>query len=182
MFALVQRAATLAQPVLEAPAIRRIRRNHGLEHATIHMLNQQRYTLSGRASSTGFVLFGDVPTERIEAAVQEALRRMRGGQSQLAVHPNCGTNLITTGMLTTLVAALAFSGSSRKSAWERFPAVLIAMMFVVLYSQPLGMAIQKYFTTSGVPGDLALYTVIRREVKLPWGGRTVVHQVVTRGG
>src|SRR5262245_53883413 len=125
---LIESIAKVLSPVLESPFIKRVRRNHGLEHATIHMLNRQNYILSGRASSGGYIVVGDVPSEKIEAAAQEALSRLKRGQAQLAVHPNCGTNLVTTGVITTSIAALGFMGTSRRSAWERFPLVLLLMM------------------------------------------------------
>src|SRR5450432_4134839 len=100
---LVERFANFAQPVLDLPLIRRTRRNHGLEHATIHILSQRvsNLKMAGRSTDSGFVLLGDAPTEQVEAAVREALRRMSAGEHGLAVHPNCGTNLVTTGLMTS---------------------------------------------------------------------------------
>lgn len=180
---LVQSVANVLQPMLDSGAIKRIRRNHGLEHATIHMLNRERYILSGRASGSGFVLFGDVPTEKVETAVAEALDRMRKGQRGLALHPNCGTNLVTTGLLLALIGALGFVGTTRRDAWERFPLVMVAMMIGSLYSQPLGMDIQKYITTSGEPGDMEVVRVRRSEFKLPFRDQPItVHSIITRKG
>lgn len=180
---ILNRISIFAQPLLNFPYILRTRRNHGLEHATIHILSKHRYSLSGRSSDAGFILFGDVPTDRVENAVQEALRRMKGGEHSLALHPNCGTNLVTAGFLATLVAWMGFSGSSRKNGWDRFPAVMIGMMSVVLFSTPLGMSLQKHFTTEGDPGDLELVSVTRDEMNVPLrSGKVIVHRVVTRQG
>ena len=52
----LERLADYAEPVTRHPYILRVRRNHGLEHATIHILNGQNYKLSGRSSGGGFVL------------------------------------------------------------------------------------------------------------------------------
>ena len=169
--------------ILDSPTISSTRRNHGLEHATIHVLNSQRYRLSGRSTDGGFVLLGEVPTERVEMAVADALRRMRNGEHHLAVHPNCGTNLVTAGGLTTLAAVIGLSGSSHRSLSERLPMVMLMMMFAVLFSQPLGMSLQRYFTTEGDPGDMEVVIVTHRRMSLPFAGRSVtVHQVVTRRG
>src|SRR3954463_10192367 len=110
----VERFANFAQPVLDLPLVRRTRRNHGLEHATITILSQRvkNLKMAGRSDSGGFVLLGEAPTEQIEASVQEALRRLRGGERALAVHPNCGTNLLTTGFMTTVAAMLGMAGAS----------------------------------------------------------------------
>lgn len=173
--------AQLAHPILTFPYILRTRRNHGLEHATIHILTQHRYSLSGRSNDVGFVLFGNVPTQQVETAVQEAIQRMKSGEHKLAIHPNCGTNLVTTGFLTTIVAWIGFSGSNRRSGWDRFPMIMVMMMGVALFSTPLGMNLQKYFTTEGNVGDMELLSVTRNESTIPFTGRkVVVHHVVTQ--
>lgn len=177
---MLEQLATIARPVLNIPFIRRTRRNHGLEHATIHLLNQQGYRLSGRSSDSGFVILGDVPTDRVERAVRDALARMRGGEHGLAVHPNCGTNLVTTGLLTSLVAMAGLSGSTRRDSFNRLPLVMMLVMGAILYSQPLGLSLQKHFTTEGNPGDLEVLMVSRSEMKLPLGDKPVtVHRVET---
>jgi hypothetical protein len=175
--------AGLLRPLLDTRLVRRTRRNHALEHATIHMLNRQRYRLSGRSWDSGFVIYGEVPTEKVEAALQEALGRMRQGEAKWAIHPNCGTNLVTTGILTTLVAAFGFTGTDRRSAWERFPLVAAVMTGALLFSQPLGLDIQRHITTDGDLGDLDVVSVTRREMRMPLNGRkTSVHHVMTRNG
>lgn len=178
----IQAIAKVLRPMLEQPVIKRVRRNHGMEHATIHMLNRQRYVLSGRASWGGFMVYGDVPTETVEKAAHDALERLRKGQSQWAVHPNCGTNLVVTGMLTTFVGAFGFVGTNRRRAWERFPVVLLLMMATSLYSLPIGMEVQKHITTSGEVGNLEIIGIKRRTAKMPFRSEPiVVHEVMTRG-
>ena len=134
---MIQFLAILAAPILNLPIIRRIRRNHGLEHATIHILTNQvkGVRLAGRSSDSGFVVFGDVPTEALESAVHEALRRMRNGEHRLAIHPNCGTNLVTAGGLTTLVALAGLRSTDNKSVMERLPLIMTLMMLAVLLLQ-----------------------------------------------
>ena len=93
--------------------INRIRRNHGLEHATIHVLSEghKRFSAQGNSDHRGFHLniYGDVTEEEVAAAVAEAHRRLRAGERHLAVHPNCGTVLVTTAMLATLAAQAVFT-------------------------------------------------------------------------
>ncbi|MYD08641.1 MAG: hypothetical protein F4X02_01240 [Chloroflexi bacterium] len=179
----LEQLAEQAAPLLRHPAILSVRRNHGLEHATIHILNRRRYTLSGRSSGGGFVLLGDVPTEQVESAVQEALGRLKAGERGLAVHPNCGTNLAATGLLATSVAFIGFAGRGRRSAWERFPATMVMMMAVLLFSTPLGMNLQRYFTTEGDIGDLELVSVTREVKTLPLSGQQLtLHRIVTAQG
>ncbi|MDQ7026998.1 MAG: DUF6391 domain-containing protein [Anaerolineae bacterium] len=175
--------ARLISPLLENALVLRVRRNHALEHATIHMLNRQHYRLSGRASLRGFVVIGDVPTDKVESAAREALKRLQKGESKLAIHPNCGTNLVTAGLITTSIAAVGFTNTNRKSAWERFPMVMVLMMIAALYSQPIGMVVQEYITTSGDPGTMEIVTVKRSSMRLPFRKNGIqVHQIMTHNG
>ena len=93
--------------------VNRIRRNHGLEHATIHVLSEghKRFSAQGNSDHRGFHLniYGDVTEDEVAAAVTEAHRRLRAGERHLAVHPNCGTVLVTTALLATVAAEAVFS-------------------------------------------------------------------------
>ena len=176
----IEQLAEYCAPLLRQPVILKVRRNHGLEHATIHILNRQRYKLSGRSSETGFVLLGEALTEAVESAVREALARMKAGERQLALHPNCGTNLVTSGFLATGVAFFGFAGRRWRRAWERFPAMMILMMAVTLLSMPLGMSLQRHFTTEGDLGEMELVSITRETVNLPFNGQQLtVHRIVT---
>ena len=179
---LIERFANFAQPVLDLPLVRRTRRNHGLEHATIHVLSGRIKDLkmAGRSTDSGFVLLGEAPTEQVEAAVRDALRRMRGGEHSLAIHPNCGTNLVTTGMMTTVAAMIGLSGASRREAWNRMPTVLLLVMGALLFSQPIGLALQKYITTDGDPADLEVVSIMRSQMQTPLSANPLtVHRVRT---
>ena len=176
-------AAEYAAPILRHPYILSVRRNHGLEHATIHLLNRRQYKLSGRSSESGFVLLGNVPTDQVESAVQEALQRMKAGERKLALHPNCGTNLVTTGFLATALAFLGFSGRGLRRGWERFPTMMILMMALILLSPALGMSLQRHFTTEGDLGDLEFVSVTKETINLPFNGQSLtVHRIVTAQG
>jgi len=183
---MIEQLAMLAGPLLNAPAIRRVRRNHGLEHATIHMLAQGRRNLriAGRSDSTGFFLYGDVAIEEVERAAAEALRRMRGGQHELALHPNCGTNLLTTGTLATLAAMAGLAGAEDRPERraERFPTVLLMVIATLIFAPALGMAFQRHFTTLGDPGEMEIAGIERQTLSAPFGGEVVVHRILTSGG
>ena len=173
--------AEYAEPLLNSPYILRTRRNHGLEHATIHILSRANYKLSGRSSDQGFIIFGNVPTDRVENAVNEALQRMQSGERKLAVHPNCGTNLVTAGFAATVAAWLGFAGGGWRRGWERFPTMMVIMMAVLLFSKPLGMSLQRHITTEGDPGDLRLLSVKRETLQVPFTGQQLTtHRVMTQ--
>lgn len=182
----IETLAATAAPLLNIPTVRRVRRNHGLEHATIHLLAQDRsgFKMAGRSDSRGFYLYGAVDSDEIERKVAEALRRMRGGQHELAVHPNCGTNLLTTGTLATLAAMIGFSGTDKdpERRLERFPTILLVVIGTLIFSPALGMALQRHFTTLGDPGDLEVVSVERRDMRSPFGAEVTVHRVNTANG
>ena len=101
--------SSVYQSLVKIPWFSRVRRNHGLEHATLHVLAKQhpRKNMAGHSDSKGFWLIGDLSTGEVEAAVQEALRRMQAGEENLAVHPNCGTNFATAGTMAGVAGATA---------------------------------------------------------------------------
>src|SRR5436853_4430761 len=95
---------------------RRIRQNHALEHATITILSGMvpELSVSARSSSDGFIIFGDVDLGALRRALDEALHRLQAGEAELAIHPNCGTNLAVGVSLLTVGTLLGFaSGRTR---------------------------------------------------------------------
>ncbi len=161
-------------------AVSRVRRNHGLEHATLHILSEHypRTSMAGHSNTTGFWLLGDVPTEAVQSAVGEALNRMRAGEKNLAVHPNCGTNFVVSGTIAGLAGALALFGAGRswRDKVERLPLAATLATMGLIISQPLGLLVQERFTTSGEPGDLEVVEIIPSK-----RGRITAHRIVTRG-
>ena len=59
--------------ILDLPYILETRRNHALEHATLHMLARtHKINMAGHSNPTGFFLFGELLTEDIRSALNEA--------------------------------------------------------------------------------------------------------------
>ena len=159
--------------------ISRIRRNHGLEHATLHVLAQRfpRTSFAGHSDVAGFWVLGDVSSRDLQAAVHEALRRLQGGEHLLAVHPNCGTNFATSGVMAGGAAALVMLRNGRlREKMERIPLAMALATAALILSQPLGLLAQQRLTTSGKPEGLEIVEIIpsRR-------GRLTAHRVVTAG-
>ncbi len=181
---MLENLAESAQPLLNSPYILRTRRNHGLEHATIHILSSrvQPLSMAGRSDADGFSLFGDADTQQIELAVKDALTRMQNGEHQLAVHPNCGTGLVTTGLMVSLAALVGSIGVRRgaQDYFNRLPLVMVMTIGAVILSQPLGLQLQEHFTTLGDPGDLRVLDIRREEVRTPFSAHPLtVHRVTT---
>jgi hypothetical protein len=134
--------------------------------------------MAGHSNATGFWLLGDVPTESVREAVDEALQRMRSGEENLAVHPNCGTNFVAAGTVAGLAGALAMMGVGRRmrDKVERLPLAATLATVGLILAQPLGLTIQQRVTTSGKPGDLEIVDVIPSK-----RGRMTAHRIITRG-
>jgi len=179
--------ALLLAPILNFPLIRRVRRNHGLEHATIHVLSHhvKNLVVAGRSTMSGVYLYGNVHTNEVETAVAEALRRMKDGEQNLAIHPNCGTGLVTAGVMTS-VAALAGTSGMKSGILERItrlPTIIMLSTMSLILSQPVGLSLQQHFTTLGDPGNMQVVNINRYEFTVPLAGqRVTVHFVKTANG
>ncbi len=171
----------ILQRFLQQPPISKIRRNHGLEHATIHLLSQRFPDRSfvGRSDAGGFWLYGDVPTAAVVETVEEALTRLKRGEHQLAVHPNCGTNFVTAGLLGGTASFFSLAGSDDES-WgsklERLPLAITLTTVALIIAQPLGRAAQRHITTQGDPQNLHIKHVERVQ-----DGARALHRVLTQG-
>ena len=165
--------------VLEIPVFSRLRRNHGLEHATITILSQRfpYRPLAGYSFPFGFFLLGDIPTEHVREAVIQALARMINGEHYLAVHPNCGTNYVASGVVAGALAWLAMAGAKdKRDRVERLPLVMALAILGFIISQPLGPKIQERITTSGDPQGLSVVDIVPLQL-----GRLSLHRVITQG-
>ena len=168
------------QSLVNIPWFSRIRRNHGLEHATLHVLSKRYpgYSVAGHSDHKGFWLIGDFSTEVIEAAVQDALQRMRSGDENLAVHPNCGTNIATAGTMAGIAGAASMFGVGprKRDKLDRLALAATLATVALIFAQPVGLFIQKYFTTSGVPGNLEVLEIIPSQ-----RGKIKAHRILTKG-
>jgi hypothetical protein len=172
------------QPLLELPIIRRIRRNHALEHATAHMLAKRIPSLkvSGRAGDSGFFLVCNVPQHVMEEATHEALERLRKGEEKWAIHPNCGTNLVAAAGLSTLAAVMGL-GNRQRITGDGISRTMLLMMLAGMFSQPFGSLLQKHLTTKADPGDLEILSITPQEIRMDWMNRKVTYyRVNTRRG
>ncbi|TMC22955.1 MAG: hypothetical protein E6J34_04365 [Chloroflexi bacterium] len=142
---------------------RRIRQNHALEHATITILSQRMANLSvsARSSTDGFIIFGDVDLGELRHALDEALSRLQAGEAELAIHPNCGTNLAVGVSLVTLgtLVGLAFSQTRTRLA------TAAASSFAGwAAARPLGEYVQRHFTTLPDLQGVRISSIVRRQI------------------
>ena len=144
---------SILQTLRKSPAemiICQLRKNHALEHASIHVLETKyaKKSICGYSIHNGFWLMGQLTIQEIQEAVDVAIARLQNGEKNLAIHPGCGTNLAVTGFCTAFGAMLVMSGAnSAKKRINRFPELMTMSSMMVLLSRPLGFKAQKYVTT-----------------------------------
>jgi hypothetical protein len=133
----------------------------------------KQFSAQGNSDHRGFSLnvYGDIKDEQVEAAVLEARQRLRNGEHHLAVHPNCGTVLVTTATLVTLAVQLVFGVDSLRAddspngkmstIFNTGPLAVVMAVLAIIVSRPLGMKLQAQYTTDGRIGDLEVVRVTR---------------------
>ena len=130
-------------------------------------------TMAGHSNPTGFFLIGNFSTQDVWAAATEALERLRGGESGLAIHAGCGTNMATTALL-----AGTFAWSVLRLAKSTLMKILLMPLAVFLgvvgflISRPLGPVLQQRITTEANMGNMQIIDIIPI--------RKGVHRVITK--
>ena len=140
---------------------RRIRQNHALEHATVTILAQRLPGLrvSARSNSRGFVIFADLDLVEVRRAADEALRRLQAGERELAIHPNCGTNLAVGTSLAMIGSLFALTAMRTRT---RIASAVVSSMAGMAAARPLGTVVQRYVTTLPELEDVRIASVARR--------------------
>ena len=148
---------------------RRVRQNHALEHATITILSDMipNLSINARSYSDGFIIFRDLDLGLLRRAVDEALRRLQAGESQLAIHPNCGTNLAVGISLMTIGTMLGLASSSTR---KRVASAAASSMLGWAAARPIGEFVQKHFTTLPDLKGVRVTEIFRRK----WLGITII--------
>ena len=156
----------------------RTRRNHGLEHATLNLLAKTHpgEPLAGHSDGGGFWILGSISTELLAKTVVEALEKLNAGQKELAIHKNCGTNLLVTGFAAGMAGAagLIGAGNRPRDKFERIPVITLLSVLALIVSKPLGPLLQKKITTSGEPGTLTIASISKHTLN-----GTPAHRVKT---
>lgn len=152
----------------------KVRRNHALEHATITLAHSgmgESGILGGNSMQWGFLVYGDVPTDVLSNAAEDALRRLKSGESDLAVSPYCGTNLVVAATLAAVGCAIAVG---KRRRWSSIPRLMSVSLMALLAAKYVGPQVQRYVTTSGEVDGLTI-----RDVDRIGAGGLTVHRVRT---
>lgn len=152
--------------------IRRTRQNHGLEHATIHMLaGKANARITGVSDPWGYTLFGDLTQQQVLRSASDALLRLHAGERNLVIHPNCGTNLAVKATLAAGAALLAQVG--RRGFLDQLSRTILFIIPALVAGEPLGYKVQALTTTPDV-ADRWIVSVQRFTL-----GPLVVNRVTT---
>lgn len=159
--------------------INSIRSNHALEHATFHVLEGKgvKSTLFGLSDAGGFWVVGNVAAGLLLDSAHEALTRLQAGEAHLALHENCGTNLVATGAIAGGMAWLGMVGAGKGffRKLERLPLVILLTSIGLMIAQPLGPVIQEKVTTLPNGQKREVVSVQR------WGlGSWTIQRIITR--
>ncbi len=143
-------------------AIAHIRKNHAMEHATIHLLTESRpgVSFAGYSFIKGYWILGNAELQDIQKAAEMALARLNNGEKKLAIHPNCGTNLAMIGLCTAAAAMITtMDTKDDDSVFSRFSAFTTAGLIGAMAGKPLGPKVQKRFTTDANVNDLSIVSI-----------------------
>ncbi len=153
---------------------RRIRQNHALEHGTVTILTRERPDLvvSARSSARGFIIFANLDIGLVRRSCNEALFRFQSGEAELAIHPNCGTNLAVGTSLAMIGSIFALSALRPRT---RVAATLASGIAGIAAARPLGEVVQRYVTTLPDLHDVHIVSVATKRIF----GKTVVEVLTT---
>ena len=127
---------------------RMLRRNHALEHATIVVMMEKEpgRRFNGFSDDSGFFVQGVRPTDDVDGAAREALRRLRAGERGLAVHRNCGTTIVAANLLAAVFFLCAL-GVGLYLGWNLYLLILCGVVLSLLLRVPLSLLLQRFVTT-----------------------------------
>jgi hypothetical protein len=142
---------------------RRTRQHHAIEHATLHLLAARHpdRRMLGVSDPFGFTIVGAPDLDAVRRAVSDAMLRLNAGESHLAIHPNCGTNLAVTSFVVTALALAGFKG--RGGFVDRFGRAMLLVVVGLVVAPPLGQRAQRYTTLADV-SDCWLNDVVGVEI------------------
>jgi len=140
------------QQILAIASDKRTRRAHACEHATVNVLEESLGPLpgvGGVATKGGFYIWGaeHIHPNALIRAAQLGLARMKQGERDLAVHGRCGTSML---------AARFVFGMLFATGHVSLATVLLALVASWWLGRPLGLLVQRYFTTAPDVGGLAI--------------------------
>ncbi len=140
-----------------------LRKNHGLEHATVNVLEKEYgyKNIAGFAEESGFYIIGADSKWVVEEAAARGLELMKRGNYGLAIHKRCGTSMTVANFISAVIFLLLLFYTGYFSIFN----MVIAIILANLTGPYLGQIIQKYFTTSTDIGGMEIVSTAYAERK-----------------
>jgi hypothetical protein len=155
---------------------REVRRNHVLEHATIHFLEATcKRRLSGRTARDGFRVCGHSSSREIKKAFDEVRRTVRAGDPLPYISPRCGSNVVSALGLALFVALVRLL--VQPPLMVRASALAGVVVFLVGMRHGIGNWVQRRFFMATDFDEVSLREV--REVQAGPMERRPVYFVAT---
>jgi len=127
----------------------KVRQNHALQHATIHVLERDLGIpqVEGMAYEDGFTLKGLAEPGVVYQAALKGLEKLKRGERDFAIHPKCGTTILVVNTIASVIfiAVLFLTGNLT------IISVLVALVLAHLTGPFGGRLVQRYITTNPVP-------------------------------
>ena len=128
---------------------------HGLEHATLAVLDQRGVTTYGGLTARGHFVIeigngSQATAGLVRDAIHEAMRRTREGETRLLYSWHCGTSL----MVALLAVSLAIVGGGIAGVVAGLSVnvivglVALAIVLAAIAARPLGLLAQRFLTVS----------------------------------
>ncbi|AZR72963.1 hypothetical protein BBF96_05875 [Anoxybacter fermentans] len=146
----------------------RLRKNHGLEHATVNVLEEYLglQNLAGYATNDGFYILNSPDPHLVEKAARVGLERLKRGEKDLVIHRRCGTSMV----VANLTSAIIFLFLLFKTGMFNIFYVLIAISIANVISPFLSVWVQKVATTSSEVEGMIILGVEYDIENLYWFG------------
>jgi len=135
----------------------RLRANHSLEHATVNVIEKKygRQRISGMARENGFILQGHISPAIVEICALEGLSRMKKGETDLRIHPKCGTSMLASNLVASVIFLVLLWYFQVFTLFN----IIIAIGAAYLLGPLLGRIFQVLFTTSSQVHHLEIANV-----------------------
>jgi len=170
-------------PAMRGLLTERLRILHGLEHATIAVLEERGIEVArGLSHDRMFELEimsevgASTTVELIGSATDAAIARVRGGEHELVYTPLCGTSVVVGWMLVGLAVsgAGALALAVHMATGHAFAGTVALFVLARWLTGPLGLFAQRAFTVSPRFASACVRTIFREVTP---NGRRVIYTV-----
>ena len=140
------------------PLIKAIRKNHGLEHATVSLLLERGTAapIGGYSIPGGFIVWAKATPGTVVRAVHDALQLLEEGHSDLAVSAHCGTNIVVSALLGGAAAYVAGRGRGLAPVVR---GAMFGLLVARILGPPIGRLVQRNVTVSAEPAGMSVKSI-----------------------